>query len=132
MNRNVQSEAARALGRYLGTVAGMEFMRRHGYENGTNLLPAHASEPTRALLRRFESHGLQRAIVAVHFPDRESPFEFFELEKANDLRPDALELEGDGPTLGMLADSLQSRARLPREVSEFLARQASVLVKHFA
>lgn len=104
-----RKNAARALARFVASEVGRETMRLNNYVSGTPILPAHESDTVVAVMARVRQAGGSEALVAVHFPERESDIEFMHLAAGEPVE-DRLPTGGES-TIGMVIDVLKGSHR---------------------
>lgn len=101
--------AVRSLNKFLAMESGRKFLRTRGYESGTPIVPAHESESIASVMRLVAGTEKARAVIAVHFPDRDTNLEFVEIERTAHPDGDVIDTGRGESSIGMLIDSMARR-----------------------
>lgn len=101
-------DAARALGRFMGTRAARDLFAFNGYVSGTRILPVLESDPFDEVIEDHTRSG-ETTVVAVYYPERtgREQFAFMKWEAPTTEPPSHLE-KSDGFKLGRGRDGRTS------------------------
>ncbi|WP_315503683.1 hypothetical protein [Actinomyces radicidentis] len=117
-------DAARVLGRFMGTRRARDLFAANGYVNGTRILPVLESDPFDEILANHTQSG-ETTIIAVYYPDRSGDaqldFMKWEAPATSTVPPDVdpstrLELgrsrSGHTSSVGMVLDYMNNRIKV--------------------
>jgi hypothetical protein len=102
-------KAGAALGRFVGTAKGREYMRENGYSPDWQIIVALPDDPIREVLDRAQAYE-PPVVLAVWFEDK-GRFGFCNVEPAKEVQPGSGDQFGGTSTVGMLLQLLDQQSK---------------------
>lgn len=107
----LRRRAVRAVGRFFASADGRRLMRHNDYSSDFMIIPAHESERAADVFSRLSDAGLDRALVAVWFPERTDSIGCLELKRSvTPPRGESIDLTKSDSTIGMALDAADMNA----------------------